>query len=69
MVYFSRLTNDMKRALNAGWTLDETLDRIPMDEAFRSPRGPPAPFMEGRHRYNVRRTYLSLTGRLNGEPS
>ena len=70
MVYFSRLTNDMKRALNAGWTLDETLERIPMDEAFRLPPADPrAPFMEGRHRYNVRRTYLSLTGRLNGEPS
>jgi cyclase len=67
MVYFSRLTNDMKRALNAGWTLEETLERIPMGEAFRlSPADPRASFMEGRHRYNVRRTYLSLTGELDG---
>ncbi len=63
MLYFSRLTNDMKKALSAGWTLEETLDRIPMGEAFRLPSSDPrAPFMEGRHRYNVRRTYLSLTG-------
>ena len=64
MVYFSGLTNDMKQALNAGWTLEETLERIPMDAAFRLPPSDPrAPFMEGRHRYNVRRTYLSLTGK------
>ncbi len=70
MVYFSRLTNDMKRAVNEGWTLDETLERLPMDEAFRLPPSDPrAPFMEGRHRYNVRRTYLSLTGKINGPAS
>jgi cyclase len=63
MLYFSRLTNDMKQALSAGWTLEETLERIPMGEAFSLPVSDPrAPFMEGRHRYNVRRTYLSLTG-------
>lgn len=62
MLYFSRLTNDMKRALNAGWTLEETLERIPMGKEFALPAADPrAPFMEGRHRYNVRRTYLSLT--------
>lgn len=70
MAYFSQLTNDMKRALNAGWTLEETLERIPIGEAFRLPPADPrAPFMEGRHRYNVRRTYLSLTGELNGPAS
>jgi cyclase len=63
MLYFSRLTNDMKKALSSGWTLEETLERIPMGEAFRLPSSDPrAPFMEGRHRYNVRRTYLSLAG-------
>jgi cyclase len=67
MVYFSQLTNDMKRALNAGWKLEETLERIPMGEAFRLPPADPrATFMEGRHRYNVRRSYLSLTGKLDG---
>lgn len=61
MLYFSRLTNDMKKALSAGWTLEETLQRIPMGAEFRLPSTDPrAPFMEGRHRYNVRRTYLSM---------
>jgi len=63
MLYFSRLTNDMKKALGAGWTLEEALDRIPMGSEFALPPSDPrAPFMEGRHRYNVRRTYLSLKG-------
>ncbi|MHB8771378.1 MAG: MBL fold metallo-hydrolase [Syntrophales bacterium] len=65
MDYFSRLTNDLKRALREGWTLEETLARIPMGEAYQlPPTDPRAPFMEGRHRYNVRRSYLSLTGQL-----
>ena len=62
MVYFSQLTNDMKKALSSGWTLEEAVERIPMGEAFRLPPSDPrSSFMEGRHRYNVRRTYLSLT--------
>jgi len=65
MLYFSELTNALKKALSAGWSLTETLARVPMGEAFRLPdTDPRAPFMEGRHRYNVRRTYLSLTGAL-----
>jgi cyclase len=64
ILYFSQLTNDIKRALSAGWTLEETLERTPMGEAFRLPPSDPrAPFMEGRHSYNVRRTYLSLASR------
>ena len=63
LVYFSQLTHDIKKALSAGWTLEETLDRTPLGEAFRLPPADPrAPFMEGRHSYNVRRTYLSLAG-------
>ena len=64
MAYFAQLTNDVKKALGAGWTLEETLSRVPLGEAFRLPPSDPrAPFMAGRHRYNVRRTYLSLAGR------
>jgi cyclase len=64
MIYFSQLTNAIKKALSAGWTLEETLQRTPMGEAFRLPRSDPrAPFMAGRHSYNVRRTYLSLGGK------
>lgn len=65
MLYFSELTNEMKRAVASGWSLEETLARVPMGEAFRLPATDPrAPFMEGRHRYNVQRTYLSLTDAL-----
>ncbi len=61
MLYFSQLTNDVKRALSAGWTLEETLERTPLGEAFRLPPSDArAPFVRGRHSYNVRRTYLSL---------
>ena len=61
LLYFSQLTNDIKKALSAGWTLEETLERTPMGEAFRLPPSDArAPFMQGRHTYNVRRTYLSL---------
>jgi cyclase len=63
MLYFSRLTNDMKKALSSGWTLEETLVRITMGAEFSLPSSDPrASFMEGRHRYNVRRTYLSMRG-------
>jgi cyclase len=64
LVYFSQLTQDIKKALGASWTLEETLQRTPMGEAsgFPSTRGP---LMEGRHRYNVRRTYL-LAGQTGG---
>ena len=64
VLYFSQLTSDIKKALSAGWTLEQTLDQTPMPEAFRLPPSDPrAPFMQGRHSYNVRRTYLSLAGR------
>lgn len=69
MLYFSRLTADTKRAVREGWTLEETLARLPLGEEFSLPPSDPrAPFLEGRHRYNVRRTYLSLTGNLKIAP-
>lgn len=64
MHYFSELTNDVKKAVGAGWTLEETLGRVKMGKAFALPLSDPrAPFMEGRHSYNVRRTYNALKGR------
>jgi hypothetical protein len=64
MLYFSQLTHDVKKALGEGWTLEETLQRTPMADAFRLPPSDPrAPFMAGRHSYNLRRTYLSLAAR------
>jgi len=62
-LYFSQLTIDVRSALSAGWTLEETLERTPMGEAFRLPPSDArAIFMQGRHSYNVRRTYLSMAG-------
>lgn len=70
MLYFSRLTAAVKRAIEEGWGLQESIERIPMAEEFCLPSGDPrAPFMEGRHRYNVHRTYLSLTGGLDAPSS
>jgi cyclase len=64
MAYFAEVTNGIKRALGAGWTLEETLSRMPPGEAFRLPPSDPrAPYLAGRHSYNVRRTYLSLAGK------
>jgi glyoxylase-like metal-dependent hydrolase (beta-lactamase superfamily II) len=64
LLYFSQLTSDVKKALSAGWTLEETIERTPMGEAFMLPPSDPrANQMKGRHSYNVRRTYLSLVGR------
>lgn len=62
LLYFSYTTNETKKAIAAGWTLAETLERIPIPGAFKLPDSDPrTPVMEGRHGYNVRRTYLSLT--------
>jgi hypothetical protein len=64
VVYFGQLTNDIKKALSAGWTLKETLSRMPLGKVIRlSSSDPRVPFMAGRHSYNVRRTYLSLAGK------
>jgi hypothetical protein len=52
---FAHTTAETKKAVFAGWTLAETLARIPMPDS-----DPRAPFMKGRHSYNVRRTYLWL---------
>lgn len=61
LAYFGQLTHDIRKALRAGWSLEETLGRTPMGETFRLPPSDPrAPFMAGRHSYNVRRTYLAL---------
>lgn len=63
LLYFSELTHEVKKALSAGLSLEETLARTRLPEGFRLPESDPrSVFMEGRHSYNVRRTYLSLAG-------
>ena len=64
LLYFGQLTSDIKKALSAGWTLEETIERTPMGEMFvLPPSDARAHQMKGRHSYNVRRTYLSLAGK------
>ena len=63
MLYFSDLTNGVRKAIGAGLSLQETEDRVALPDAFAPPASHPRPdIVRGRHKYNVRRTYLSLTG-------
>ena len=63
MLYFSDLTNGVRMAIGAGLSLQETEDRVALPDAFAPPASHPRPdIVRGRHKYNVRRTYLSLTG-------
>ena len=63
LLYFSEVTHEVKKALAAGWSLEETLKRTRLPDVYRLPKSDPRTvFTEGRHSYNVRRTYLSLAG-------
>ncbi len=67
MTYYARVTDAVNKALSAGWTLQETIERTPLWEEFSMPSTDPRMKIQiGRHRYNVRRTYLSL--RENNRP-
>jgi cyclase len=63
LLYFSQVTEGVRKAIGAGSSLEETLDRVVQGEMFSlPPEDPRAVVMIGRHRYNVRRTYLALAG-------
>jgi len=62
MTYYARVTSAVNKALSAGWTLPQALDRTPLwDEYALPPTDPGAGVQVARHRYNVRKTFLSLT--------
>lgn len=64
MTYYARLTGAVNRALGEGWTLQETMERTPLWEEYSLPPADPrAGIQAARHRYNVRRTFLSLAER------
>lgn len=66
MMYFSGLTEEVEEAISAGLSLAETEDRVALPDAFAPPPSHARPdIVQGRHKYNVRRTYLSLTGAAN----
>jgi cyclase len=61
MTYYARVTNAVKKALSAGWTLRETVERTPLWEEFcLSPADPRAKLQPARHGYNVQKTFHSL---------
>lgn len=64
LLYFSEVAHEVRKALGAGLSLEETLARTRLPDGFRLPDSDPrSVFAEGRHSYNVRRTYLSLAGK------
>jgi len=64
MTYYARVTDAVKQALCAGWTLQETIERTPLWEEYSMPSTDPRLKIQiARHRYNVQRTYLTLAGR------
>ncbi len=64
LLYFSQVTEGVRKAIGAGRSLEETLDRVVQGEMFSlPPEDPRAAIMTGRHRYNVQRTYLALAGK------
>lgn len=63
LLYFTEVTITVRAALAEGWTLEETLEKIPQNEMFSLPvEDPRTGFMVGRHRYNVQKTYLAFSG-------
>jgi len=61
MNYYARLTSAVNKALSAGWTLQETIERTQLWEEFSlPPTDPRAKIQRGRHRYNVQKTFRSL---------
>lgn len=63
MLYFSGLAHEVRQALADGLTLEQAEQRVTLTEAFAPPPDHDRPdIVAGRHRYNVRRTYLALSG-------
>ncbi len=57
------MTSAVRKAVSAGWSLEETLERVPLGEAYSlPPDNPRAAIMVERHRYNLQKTYKSLAG-------
>ncbi|MEE9241298.1 MAG: MBL fold metallo-hydrolase, partial [bacterium] len=62
LLYFSEVTEGVRKAIGAGCSLEETLKRVSQSETFSlPPEDPRSIVMTGRHQYNVRRTYLALS--------
>ena len=64
--YLSGHINAVEDAIGDGQTLDQTLDSLPLDESYLPPADSPLaqarPVFQGFHLWNVKKTYLELTG-------
>lgn len=65
LTYLADHIEDVRRAIRAGRSLEETLAVSTLDERFLPPKGSPLavirPLANGFHRWNVKKTYLELT--------
>jgi cyclase len=60
--YFSDVTDGVQRALEAGRSLEQTLDQVTLSKKFTLPPDDPLAVPNiGRHHYNIQRTYRALS--------
>ena len=62
--YLSNLIASVRKAINAGQTIDQALAGWPLEESYLPPADSPLagvrPLMRGFHRWNIKKTYLEL---------
>ena len=62
--YLSNLIASVRKAINAGQTLEQALSSLPLKESYLPPADSPLagvrPLMRGLHRWNIKKTYLEL---------
>ncbi len=65
--YLGQHIDSIRKAIQSGQTLQETLARLPLGESYLpltdSPLAALRPLVKGLHRWNVKKTYLELKGR------
>lgn len=63
--YLSSQIEFVRRAIGAGWSLEQTLAQTTLSETFLPPKSSPLamirPLANGFHRWNVKKTYLEMT--------
>ena len=65
--YLADLNNEVLKAIQSGWTLEEARDRIRLKERFLPPEEIRGPFQyEDFHKYNVAKTYKAYGFQVSG---
>ena len=65
--YLADLNNEVMKAVQAGWSMEEAQERIALKENFLPPPERRGPFNYGNnHKYNIMRTYKSLVSEKKG---